>query len=70
MVWIFKTSVQKQQDIKQLKPRLDESLLPEAVWNFDLEDCDNILRIEAKTLQPQHIEKLLLTAGYECVELE
>ena len=70
MVWIFKTTVTKSQDIRQVKSSLDEVLLPEAVWNFDLEDCDNILRIEAETLNPQNIEQLLSEAGYECVELD
>lgn len=70
MVWIFKTTITKHKDIRQVKPTLDEELLPEAVWNFDLEDCDNILRIEAATLKPQKIEQLLLEAGFECVELD
>lgn len=70
MVWIFKTSVQKQKDVRQVKPELDEVLLPKAVWNFDLEDCDRILRIEAETLQPQSIEQLLTKSGFECEELE
>lgn len=33
-------------------------LLPNAKWNFDLEDCDNILRIENKA----DISKVLGTA--------
>lgn len=70
MVWIFKTSIRKQKDVKQVKPKLDEALMSEAVWNFDLEDRDNILRIEAASLKPQHIEELLAEAGYECVELD
>lgn len=69
MVWIFKTSVESNKDIQNLKPILDQALLPEALWNFDLEDCDNILRIEAEDIQPKHIESLLNEAGYSCEEL-
>ena len=39
-------------------------------WNFDLEDCDNILRIEADDISPRYIESLLQTAGFDCRELE
>ncbi len=39
-------------------------------WNFDLEDCDNILRIMADDLSPHQIESVLQTAGYDCQELE
>jgi hypothetical protein len=70
MVWIFKTSIQKQKEVKQVKPKLDKVLLPAANWNFDLEDCDNILRVEAESLQPQSIEQLLMEAGFECEELD
>jgi len=39
-------------------------------WNVDLQDCDNILRIETEELQPVEVEKLLTKAGYYCEELE
>jgi len=39
-------------------------------WNFDLDDCDNILRIEAKDIPPAYIESLLQTAGFACRELD
>ena len=38
-------------------------------WNVDLQDCDNILRIETEQLQPVEVEKILLTAGYYCEAL-
>jgi len=69
MVWIFKTSVNYKKEIKELKPILNNALQPKDKWNFDLEDCDNILRIEADTLEPKQIEKLLNGIGYKCVEL-
>lgn len=33
--------------IKKLKPHIDK-ILPKATWNFDLQDCDKILRIDSE----------------------
>ena len=45
MIFVFKTSVKTKMQIKQLKPHIDNTI-PRAKWNFDLEDCDKILRID------------------------
>jgi hypothetical protein len=39
-------------------------------WNVDLNDCDNILRIEANDLSGKEVENILLSAGYYCEELD
>jgi hypothetical protein len=39
-------------------------------WSFDLEDCDNILRVVANGVSAQYIEGLLLAVGVNCSELE
>ncbi|RCH55043.1 hypothetical protein DJ568_11270 [Mucilaginibacter hurinus] len=39
-------------------------------WNFDLEDCDNILRVVASGVAPGYIESLLLAVGLNCRELD
>ena len=68
-VLIFTTSVEKPEQISDVKPLL--TAVPAITgWNFDLEDCDNILRIEASNISPRYIESLLQTAGYDCRELE
>jgi hypothetical protein len=38
-------------------------------WNFDLDDCDHILRVVSNELCPRKVEALLQTAGYDCYEL-
>ena len=38
-------------------------------WNFDLEDCDNILRIVADKLDTTNIINLLTSFGFDCKEL-
>lgn len=68
-VLIFTTSVEKPEQVTAVKPLLT-SVPAITGWNFDLEDCDNILRIEAENISPRYIESLLQTAGYNCQELE
>ena len=41
---IFRTSVNSENEVRQLKPLLDV-IIGSKNWNFDLEDCDNILRV-------------------------
>ncbi len=45
MVEIFKTKVKSRQYAKRIILELN-TVLPTAKINFDLDDCDNILRIE------------------------
>ena len=68
MISVFKTSVTNTKEIEILKPQLDIQL-EFAKWNFDLEDCDNILRIESKTETAEQIIRLLNKNGFECEEL-
>ena len=68
MIYVFKTSVESEQDIQKLKSGLDK-LLPQAKWNFDLDDCDNILRIDSHTEQTSAVITLLQYIGYDCEEL-
>jgi len=68
-VLVFATSVEKPRHVSRIKPLL--TAVPSIHdWNFDLEDCDNILRVEARDVSPRYIETLLQTAGFECRELE
>ena len=68
MIYVFKTSVESEQDIRKLKLGLDK-LLPQAIWNFDLDDCDNILRIDSHTEKTGAVIRLLQYIGYDCEEL-
>ncbi len=67
-VLVFKTSVSSQSDISKLKPLLDR-LPGVSGWNFDLEDCDNILRVESATKVAQQVVKTVEEYGYSCEEL-
>jgi hypothetical protein len=68
MVYLFKTSVKTKVAIKKLAPVLDKLSFINK-WNFDLQDCDNILRIEASEFDSEIICKLLKSLGYSCAEL-
>ncbi|WP_238160911.1 hypothetical protein [Flavobacterium cupreum] len=66
MVYVFKTSVDTKSKLKLASELLNE-LLADAQWNFDLEDCDNILRIDSET---EITELVLKNPVFDCIELE
>ncbi|NHA04049.1 hypothetical protein G7092_09590 [Mucilaginibacter sp. HC2] len=67
-VLVFSTSVKEQRQVSRVTTLLTK--IPAIMqWNFDLEDCDNILRIEAEGVCPRKIETLLQKAGIQCQEL-
>ncbi len=68
MIYVFMTTVKTKKAVKQITPKLND-LLPTSKGNFDLEDCDNILRIDSKTEVSELAIKLLLDNGIDCVEL-
>ncbi|WP_162847703.1 hypothetical protein [Flavobacterium foetidum] len=66
MIYVFKTSVDNPSKFESASALLNE-LLPGTLWNFDLEDCDNILRIDSDL----DIPNLILNNGiFDCIELE
>ena len=69
MIFVFKTSVKTKMQAKKLKPHIDE-ILPKAKWNFDLEDCDKILRIDSEENIVLKIIDLLNIHKFDCEELE
>jgi len=66
---IFKTSVITQGQVARLQP-LITSLTIVSQCNFDLEDCDHILRVVSTDLQPQLVCRLLQTEGFCCETME
>ena len=65
MVEVFKTNVQQHEQADQLasvlRGRFDFCKI-----NFDLEDCDKILRVESKQICVEAIIDILSTHGLEC----
>lgn len=65
MIYVFKTSVLTKNDIRSIGPNLDE--LPQTQWNFDLEDCDKILRVDSSTeISEELIVHILHNKGFDC----
>ncbi len=67
-VLVFKTNVRLKKHVTEIANRLGQ--FPDiSRWNFDLQDRDKILRIEADDLSAKAIENELQQAGYYCQEL-
>lgn len=70
MIEVFKTNVLFQKDALQIVDSL-EKIMTHAKINFDLEDCDKILRIEGtNTFKNKYIMSFLERLGYNCEILE
>jgi len=69
MVEVFKTNVQELDQSKTLIQKLLEHF-PKSKINFDLDDCDKILRAEGSDIQPEKMIEVLNSNGYQCRVLE
>lgn len=69
MIYVFKTSVKTKREVKKLKPHMD-TMLSHTSWNFDLNDCDKILRVDSEENIVLPITKLLSHHQFHCEELE
>jgi len=69
MIYVFKTSVSTKRAVEQLKPLINK-IIHEIAWNFDLEDCDKILRLDTCSNCSKSVVQLLQEKGFECLELE
>jgi hypothetical protein len=65
MVEVFKTNVQREKEAELLLEKLQEQF-PQYKINFDLADCDKILRVEGKQIQPQNIISIMEKSSYNC----
>ena len=68
MIEVFKTNVQETQQSNMIVEKLLEHF-PNSIINFDLEDCDKILRIHASSISNNTIIDLMNSFGYQCEEL-
>ena len=68
-ILVFKTDVTSKKKVSKVSALLT-SFPTIQQWNFDLEDCDKVLRIVATGLNPGSVESLLHTAGFSCRELD
>ena len=69
MVEVFKTNVYEEERSKALLQKLLVHF-PNNKINFDLEDCDKILRVEGKNILPEKIMEILNEEGHDCKILD
>ena len=69
MIEVFKTNVRTK---KQARKILTQLLIqyPKAKINFDLSDCDKILRVEGKNISNEEIIKHLNQESVQCEALQ
>ncbi|MDA3615521.1 hypothetical protein [Polluticaenibacter yanchengensis] len=68
MVKVFKTNVDSVENVLALKQEINE-VYPYAKVSFDLDDIDNVLRVEDVELKEEYIINQLNNAGYICIDL-
>ena len=64
-VEIFRTNVVRKHDSIQIIKELKE-IFPDCSINFDLTDCDRILRVEGNTISIIDIIEIVKRMGFEC----
>lgn len=70
MIHVFRTSVESTEHIEQIGPHLNAHLSEGAEWNFDLDDCDRILRVANGGSETVHrCTHVLRSNGFTCEEL-
>jgi len=69
MVEVFKTNVRKKAQSKMLLGMLYEAF-PWFKINFDLSDCDKVLRIEGDNIEAATIMILVKERGFNCEPLD
>jgi hypothetical protein len=65
MIEVFKTNVKRRTEAKKIVQLLLEHF-PASRINFDLDDCDRILRVEGEDFCPERIIGLVMNNGFCC----
>lgn len=68
MIEVFKTNIKRKGQTKPVIKKLEKNF-PGSYVNFDLDDRDNILRVEGDGICPFKIIDLVMADGYECQAL-
>ena len=69
MIKVFKTNVQEKAQSKMLLCILSEAF-PSFKINFDLSDCDRVLRVEGDNMEALRILILVKEYGFACEILD
>ncbi len=69
MVEVFKTNVQEFSEAQKLVALLRKHF-PDTRINFDLDDCDKVLRVEGNNLRIEKVMHLVMEKGFVCIVLD
>lgn len=69
MIEVFATDVQEEKQAEEMVCML-LSYYPGAEINFDLDDCDRILRIKHRYVKAAEVLRLMKGAGFKCAVLD
>ncbi|OQP65932.1 hypothetical protein A3860_15190 [Niastella vici] len=69
MVEVFKTNVQEFSEAQKLVVLLRRHF-PGTKINFDLDDCDKVLRVEGSNLRIEKVMMLVMEKGFLCTVLD
>jgi tRNA G26 N,N-dimethylase Trm1 len=65
MIEVFKTNVLTKETAKMMLSLLSKTY-PDLKINFDLSDCDKILRVQGNNISAEKIIELITANGYQC----
>ena len=69
MIEVFKTNVQEFSEAQMLVALLRKHF-PNSKINFDLDDCDKVLRVEGNNLLIEKVMTLVTQKGFLCTVLD
>lgn len=69
MIEVFKTNVQEFSEAQKLVAILRKHF-PDSKINFDLDDCDKVLRMEGNNLRIEKVMTLVMEKGFVCKVLD
>jgi hypothetical protein len=69
MVEVFKTNVQEFSEAQKLVALLRRHF-PDSKINFDLDDCDKVLRVEGSNLRIEKVMTIVMEKGFLCAVLD
>jgi hypothetical protein len=69
MIEVFKTNVQEFSEAQKLVILLRRHF-PDSKINFDLDDCDKVLRVEGTNLRIEKVMTLITKKGFLCKVLD
>jgi hypothetical protein len=65
MIEVFKTNIQNKTQTEEIERQIFKQF-PSLKINFDLEDIDNVLRVEGNVFDSNEIINVLINNNFEC----